>query len=57
MTLREQDAGPDRGCACPSPDAHECARIRYGDDAIDEPCECACHEWYDPDEHPEGELK
>ena len=32
-----------RGCACPSPDAHQCARMRYGYDPETEPCECPCH--------------
>ena len=34
-------------CACPSDSALQCVKIRYGlshDDAVEEPCDCECHE-------------
>lgn len=54
MTL--EDWAKRRTCACPHPDAYECARLRdpsYMEDryCIDQPCECPCHDdWMLQDE-------
>jgi hypothetical protein len=49
--MAEQTA--DYRCACPSPDAAECAAIRYGFDFMHEHCDCPCHysDWDDDDEY------